>query len=1247
MLGLLIAAPLSLLAGFAALAMTHAAPAGAAVCSISGTAGNDVIIGTAGNDVICGLGGNDTISGMGGNDILIGGDGNDTLIGGIGNDSVDGGAGTDTFSMTDTTANATIDMTKATATGNGNDSFSNIENITGGSGNDSLIGDANNNAISGGPGDDVITGGNGNDSIDGGAGADTASFATSTSTVVANLADGTASGAGNDNLSAIENLKGGSGNDSFTGDGSANVLDGGTGVDTINFSGVDLPVVANLLSKLATGQGTDSLLNDENLVGSSSNDVLTGDTQANSINGGSGDDVINGGLGNDQIVGGSGSDTADFSGATKPIAADLSLGTATGGSGSDSLAGIENLNGGAGNDSLTGDGQANVINGGLGNDLIVGGLGDDSFTGGGGTDTVDYGSASNAVTVNLAAGFAQGQGTDSLSGITNVNASPYNDSLIGNSNANLLNGGNGVDTVSYDSTSNGVTANLATGVATVTGQAADKLIGIENLIGGSGNDTLTGDAGNNVLSGGAGNDTLAGGTGTDTVDYSSSSSDITANLATGTATGQGTDRLSGDENLIGGSGNDSLTGDANANVLTGGSGNDTLIGAAGDDTLAGGTGTDTVDYSSSSAGITANLATGTAIGQGTDTLSGDENLIGGTGNDSLTGDANANVLTGGSGNDTLIGAAGDDTLAGGADTDTVDYSSSIAGITANLATGTATGQGTDTLSGDENLTGGTGNDTLTGDANANVLTGGSGNDTLIGAAGDDTLAGGAGNDTLSGDSGNDTLAGGDGNDTLAGGYGANDQSGGLGNDRIDAGSDMGAVDGGAGINVCVAATDVQVTNCKYKSDSAQILKAVLVTGTIRFADDTQMTTLVGLSQDGTTAGVCGVAPGDGHFDILVIPGQGFKLSVSAPLSAIYDAVNNSESPPPNEVWAGWSVTTTDSFSITKDTELNLVLPGYESRLNASVVDGNGQPIPNAGLFNVPSIPVASIDIGNGLTASGSQFFGGYRWVTGANGRGILHFFGPGPLPSSGSVTADPPAYSSFLRTSANWTASGGDASVTVTMVQPSVHLSGTIRFADDTQMTTMVGVSNGTTGGAVGVLAGDGHFDILVIPGQGFKLSVSASLSNIYPNNGFDPPPPNEVWAGWSVTTTDSFSITKDTELNLVLPGYESRLNASVVDTNGQPIPNAMLYNLPSIPVASIDIGNGLTASGSQFFGGYPWVTGANGRGVLHFFGPGPLPSSGSVSSHGDAYSSCFRNSANWTASGGDASVTVTMLCGR
>ena len=69
----------------------HALPA----CTITGTAGNDILFGTNHRDVICGLGGNDILDGLGGNDVLIGGPGNDTLNGGNGNDVLYGGDGAD------------------------------------------------------------------------------------------------------------------------------------------------------------------------------------------------------------------------------------------------------------------------------------------------------------------------------------------------------------------------------------------------------------------------------------------------------------------------------------------------------------------------------------------------------------------------------------------------------------------------------------------------------------------------------------------------------------------------------------------------------------------------------------------------------------------------------------------------------------------------------------------------------------------------------------------------------------------------------------------------------------------------------------------------------------------------------------------------------------------------------------------------------------------------------------------------
>lgn len=65
------------------------------VCTVVGTAANDVLAGTAGPDVVCGLGGNDVLAGFGGNDVLLGGPGRDTLSGGVGNDLLMGGAGAD------------------------------------------------------------------------------------------------------------------------------------------------------------------------------------------------------------------------------------------------------------------------------------------------------------------------------------------------------------------------------------------------------------------------------------------------------------------------------------------------------------------------------------------------------------------------------------------------------------------------------------------------------------------------------------------------------------------------------------------------------------------------------------------------------------------------------------------------------------------------------------------------------------------------------------------------------------------------------------------------------------------------------------------------------------------------------------------------------------------------------------------------------------------------------------------------
>ena len=154
--------------------------------------------------------------------------------------------------------------------------------------------------------------------------------------------------------------------------------------------------------------------------------------------------------------------------------------------------------------------------------------------------------------------------------------------------------------------------------------------------------------------------------------------------------------------------------------------------------------------------------------------SGADVICGLGGNDILKGLGGNDTLRGAGGNDTLQGGVGNDTLDGGTGTDTASYSASLTGVIASLATNTATGEGSDTFLGVENLLGSSKVDTLTGSATNNKLTGGGGNDTERGGSGNDQVIGSGGADSLYGQHGDDTVNSKDGvsgNDTLSGGTG--------------------------------------------------------------------------------------------------------------------------------------------------------------------------------------------------------------------------------------------------------------------------------------------------------------------------------------------------------------------------------------------------------------------------------------------------------------------------------------------
>jgi serralysin len=103
-----------------------------------------------------------------------------------------------------------------------------------------------------------------------------------------------------------------------------------------------------------------------------------------------------------------------------------------------------------------------------------------------------------------------------FSSIENLTGSQFDDTLAGNSGANVLAGGLGNDTLSYASATKAITVSLASLSAQNTGGGGtDTISGFENLIGSAFSDRLTGSASDNVLTGLGGNDKLIGGAGLD------------------------------------------------------------------------------------------------------------------------------------------------------------------------------------------------------------------------------------------------------------------------------------------------------------------------------------------------------------------------------------------------------------------------------------------------------------------------------------------------------------------------------------------------------------------------------------------------------------------------------------------------------------------------------------------------------------------------------------------------------------
>ncbi|QKE65572.1 matrixin family metalloprotease [Aquipseudomonas campi] len=675
-----------------------------------------------------------------------------------------------------------------------------IENATGSKYNDTLTGNELNNVLNGGAGADRMTGGNGNDtySVDhtGDRVSETeADRSLGGSDTVKSYLSAYSLGANLENLRLMSSgTASGTGNalDNilYTGAGNNN-LNGGDGNDTVSYKYASLGVTASLAltSAQATGgSGSDTLRNFENLNGSQYDDKLTGNADANKLSGNAGKDVLDGGAGADNMIGGDGNDTYyvdDIGDSVSETNADAASG------GSDIVFSyLADYSLGANLEKLrimaagNANGSGNALN-----NLIHAGAGDNVLDGGDGNDTLSYRHATQGVSVSLALSGAQdtgGSGSDTLLSFENLNGSQYDDSLIGTAAAN----------------------------------------------------TLSGDLGNDILDGGAGADQMAGGDGNDSYHVDHSSDVVSETNADSTAGGSDTvfsylTAYTLGANLeklrIMATGNANGSGNALNNVIYAGAGNNVLDGGSGSDTLS-------YRYVDQGVTLDLNLTTSQATGgSGSDTLRNFENLNGSQYDDKLIGNSANNKLSGDLGNDILNGKGGADSMTGGDGNDSyyVDNSGdTVSDTNADLASG-----GTDTVysyltaynlgANLENLRiQATGNANGIGNALNNTIHAGSGNNRLDGGSGEDTLSyasatagitlnlgltstqatGGSGSDTvlnfenLTGSNYNDRLTGNSLANTLRGNAGNDQLNGGQGNDILIGGSGADQLTGGSGLD---------------------------------------------------------------------------------------------------------------------------------------------------------------------------------------------------------------------------------------------------------------------------------------------------------------------------------------------------------------------------------------------------------------------------------------------------------------
>ncbi len=451
---------------------------------VAGSNGDDTLIGTLGNDFLYGGDGNDQLFLLAGDDIGSGGTGMDFVAGDSGDDLIVGGSGDDA--------------------------------ITGNAGDDVVSGDGGNDDVYGGDGNDIVSGGRGNDVLIGGDGDDIFKYSRGDGADIlidelAGVWETVWSRTGNANGAFVSGYTVSDNGEIFDGDEIVRENVGTAAEPIFQWVGrwdydSEQEVLKRFVpdSNSVAADGTNTVGDVVEFgVGINIQDIVLRDN---------GDDLtlfISNDSGSSGIVNQDG-DSITFKDWYKTGVAGSVERLAFYATGELDLTQTNLVAGSDGNDILTGTLAADWITGGTGDDGIDGGDGDDILSGNGGVDIIRGGAGDDVL-------FGGG-GDDVLIGGTN--------SL--NGQGDILIGGSGSDWVSYEDEVTDITVNLGNYIFNTGSAKNDNYVLVENIRGGSGDDTLTGDAFENIIEGGAGSDLLRGNDGDDTYVWNANSDDTIA-----------------------------------------------------------------------------------------------------------------------------------------------------------------------------------------------------------------------------------------------------------------------------------------------------------------------------------------------------------------------------------------------------------------------------------------------------------------------------------------------------------------------------------------------------------------------------------------------------------------------------------------------------------------------------------------------------------------------------------------------